>query len=114
MGAIQAMILSITTEHTDTAIRLTVSGEIDMDSAPVLTHAIGSALNTAAGTVLIDLGGTVFCDCAGVRALLDGRRDAVDRRIEYQVVNPTGNPLRVLMLLGLHALLTTSTAVTSG
>ena len=109
MGAIQAMILSITTDHTDTTTRLQVSGEIDMDSVPMLTRAIGSALNAAAGTVEVDLGATVFCDCAGITALLDGRRDALDRAIGYQVINLSGSPLRVLVLLDLHALLTTRT-----
>jgi anti-sigma B factor antagonist len=109
VGAIQAMILSITTDRIDTTTRLNVSGEIDMESVPVLSQAIGSALNAASGTVLIDLDGTVFCDCAGVRALLDGRRHALARQIGYQVINPNGIPLKVLLLLGLHALLTTRT-----
>jgi anti-sigma B factor antagonist len=104
------MILSISTDRIDTTTRLNVTGEIDMESVPVLSHAIGSALDAATGTVLVDLGGAVFCDCAGVTALLDGRRHAVDRQIGYQVVNPHGNPLRVLRILGLHAVLTTSTA----
>jgi anti-anti-sigma factor len=109
VGAIQAMILSITADHIDTTVRLNVSGEIDMDSVPALSRAIGSALS-AAGTVLIDLDATVFCDCAGVSALLDGRRHALARQISYQVINPNGIPLKVLLLLGLHALLTTRTA----
>jgi anti-anti-sigma factor len=103
------MLLVIDTHRTATTVRLDLTGEIDMSSAAQLSRAIAAALDTGAGEVVINLDGTTFCDCAGITALLNGRRDAMARQVGYQVCNANGNPLRVLRALGLHTMLRTST-----
>jgi len=100
------MLLSIGTHRTSTTVRLDLIGEIDLSTAAVLSRAITEALDTGADGVVIDLDGTTFCDCAGITALLNGRRDALARRVSYQVRNANGNPLRVMRALGLHTMLT--------
>ena len=103
------MILSIATNRTAATVRLDVTGEIDIDTVQALSQAIAGAVDADAGGIEINLDATVFCACAGINALLDGRRQAVARRIGFQVINPNGNPLKVLLVLGLYALLTTRT-----
>jgi len=102
------MLLSIGTHRTSTTVRLDLTGEIDMSTAASLSRAITEALDTGAEDVVIDLDGATFCDCAGITALLNGRRDAMARQVGYQVRNANGNPLRVLRALGLHTMLTGS------
>jgi anti-anti-sigma factor len=99
------MLLSIGTHRTPTTVRLDLTGEIDMSTAEGLSRAITAALDTGADDVVINLDRTTFCDCAGVTALLNGRRDALARQVGYQVCNANGNPLRVLRALGLHGML---------
>lgn len=101
------MLLSIGTHRTPTTVRLDLTGEIDMSTAATLTRAITEALDTGADQVVINLDGATFCDCAGITALLNGRRDALERQAGFQVCNANGNPLRVLRALGLHTVLTT-------
>ena len=98
------MLLSIGTHRTDSTVRLDLTGEIDMSTAASLSRAITEALDTGSD-VVINLDGTTFCDCAGITALLNGRRDALARQAGYQVRNAHGNPLRILHALGLHSVL---------
>jgi len=104
------MIFTIATLRTSMVIRLCVTGDIDMSTAGQLGIAINDALGTGAGILLVDLAGTTFCDCAGITALLIGRRDATAHDVAFQVINPTGVTLTVLQISGLHSLLTTRTA----
>ncbi|MGX6607036.1 universal stress protein [Micromonosporaceae bacterium Da 78-11] len=101
-----AVILTIETHRINGAVRLDLRGEIDMDSAPALVQAITDALDAGAGEVVINLQAVTFCDCAGITTLLVGHRDALARRADFRVINPTGSPLRVLVVLDLHTLLT--------
>ena len=103
------MDLSIDIYRTPTTIRLDVAGEIDMSTAAHLAKAITAALRAGAECVIVNLDAATFCDCAGITVLLAGRREATERRINYQVLNANGNPRRVLLALGLHTMLATST-----
>jgi anti-anti-sigma factor len=107
------MLLSIGTHRTTTTVRLDLTGEIDMSTAAKLSRAITEALDSGADDIVIDLDGATFCDCAGITALLNGRREALARQVGYQVRNANGNPLRVLRALGLHSMLTGATSQTS-
>jgi anti-sigma B factor antagonist len=100
---------SIISRRSDEGIRLCVHGELDLGTAGQLNRAIAAALDSDAGSVLVDLGATTFCDCTGVAVLLTGRQAALAGHVGYQVVNPTGVSLKVLRLVGLEKLLTTRT-----
>lgn len=103
------MNFAITVERTPLAIRLCVAGDIDLGTAGRLDYAITDAVDAGVSRLLVDLAATTFCDCAGVSALLEGRRHAVAHDVAYQVINPTGTALAVLRILGLEHLLTTRT-----
>jgi len=103
------MICTIAVLRSPMVIRLCVTGDLDMSTTGQLDLAITHALSTGVSSLLVDLAATTFCDCAGITALLIGRRDANAHDVAFQVVNPTGSTLTVLQISGLYGLLTTRT-----
>jgi anti-anti-sigma factor len=53
----------------DRDVRLSVSGDIDLSSAPMLRDALQRVQETGTGDVAVDLSHTRFCDSAGLHAL---------------------------------------------
>ncbi|MHA6759535.1 STAS domain-containing protein [Streptacidiphilus sp. PAMC 29251] len=53
------------------ATLLTLVGEIDLDSAPELHHAVQECLRAGLRTIDIDLARLTFCDVSGLGAFLD-------------------------------------------
>jgi anti-sigma B factor antagonist len=70
------------------ALRLVVSGELDMSTSSVLAAAISDALANGTKAVSVDLGEVSFLDSSGIRALIDGWRLALRHGVEYRVTNP--------------------------
>lgn len=66
----------------DTAV-LTVRGEIELGTAPMLREALRPVLERQAGPVVVDLCEVSFMDSTGVHVLLDtlGRLEAQNRRL---------------------------------
>jgi anti-anti-sigma factor len=63
-----------------TAVRagsVTVTGEIDMETAPVLREALAEAA-AAPGPLVVDLSAVTFLDSAGVAALFDHVADDLE------------------------------------
>lgn len=86
----------------DGVVRLTPIGEIDLDNAGCLRAAIGDAFSEPRATeVVVDLVQVSFLACAGVSALVDGRRTAASGTKSYAVVNAHGVARKVLILTGL-------------
>jgi anti-sigma B factor antagonist len=80
---------------------LSVSGEIDLASAPLLTEAIDEALHNGALELWIDLTRTGFMDSTGLHVLLTARRrvDELNRRLA--VICPAGPVRRLFDIAGL-------------
>src|SRR5690349_4118681 len=55
---------------------VSVRGELDMDSDPLLQQTLNKALDRAAGGLELDLAGVDFCDCSALNVLLDVRARA--------------------------------------
>ncbi|MEU3523129.1 STAS domain-containing protein [Streptomyces sp. NPDC038707] len=85
--------------------RVSVLGELDLDSARALWPGLVDALAASASGLDLDLGGVAFCDCAGLNLLLELRRRALDqgKTIAVHAVGPAVD--RVLTLIGARALL---------
>ncbi|MFI5761789.1 STAS domain-containing protein [Streptomyces sp. NPDC051563] len=49
---------------------LTVSGEIDLDTAPQLQDAVDAARPGPGRSLLLDMSGVDFCDCSGLTVLM--------------------------------------------
>jgi anti-anti-sigma factor len=54
-------------------LAVTVCGELDLDSDPLLQQALNKALDRAAGGLELDLAAVDFCDCSALNVLLDVR-----------------------------------------
>jgi anti-sigma B factor antagonist len=64
--------------HTDDTMVLHLRGDLDLDTAPVLTTTLDQVLDRPAPCVVIDLSGVEFCDSTGLSAILLGHRRATD------------------------------------
>jgi anti-sigma B factor antagonist len=80
---------------------LSVSGEIDMASAPLLAAAVDGVLSDGALELWIDLSSTGFMDSSGLHVLVDARRRlrALNRR--FAVICPRGGVRRLFEIAGM-------------
>ena len=53
---------------------IALTGEIDLDSAPLLSAALRQCLCDGIRTIDVDLTSVAFCDCGGLNAFLDAAR----------------------------------------
>lgn len=80
-------LLELDTEKTDGYVRLALSGELDISSAPQVEEALGRLESDHPSLLLIDLRNLEFMDSTGLRTVIsadarareDGRRLAVVR-----------------------------------
>jgi len=99
MGAGTPFDLSVT-EEPDTVV-ITVSGELDLATAPQLREACAKAVLGTAGTVRIDVGALTFLDSSGISVLVEAHRD-LDARNASLVLHRVGDRTqRVLDVAGL-------------
>lgn len=78
--------------------RVTVLGELDLDSARSLWPDLFQALADSATGLDLDLTGVGFCDCAGFNLLLDLRRRAVSQS-KTITIDTVGPPVARLLVL---------------
>ncbi|MER5561992.1 STAS domain-containing protein [Streptomyces sp. NPDC002506] len=90
--------IHITTYARGGRVTVVVAGEIDLDTAPQLQHAITNALRRSPAGVDVDLDRVPFCDCTGLNALLDGRRCALGQGKTLVVRNAGAAVTRLLAL----------------
>ncbi|MFI5961003.1 ANTAR domain-containing protein [Streptomyces asoensis] len=77
-----------------------VRGELDLDAAGQLGHALGAALGAAVRGVDLELDGVGFCDCSTLNVLLEMRRQGLeqDKTVVLRTVGPA--VARLLALTG--------------
>jgi len=86
--------------------RVTLAGELDLDTAPHVREAVLACLAEQPTSLCLDLTGVTFCDCAGLSALLRARSAAL-RAGAALVVEGVGPQLaRLLSLIGADGILT--------
>jgi len=71
--------LTIDTVERDCSVVLTVEGELDISTAPLLDEALASALATDAARILVDLDKLGFIDSTGLHVLIKHARDEEHR-----------------------------------
>lgn len=92
-------------ERTDAGVAvLTISGEHDLSTAPLLRRRLDGLLDQGTPTV-VDLSPATFVDSSILGAILDGRRRAAKAAIGFAVVHADGADAvdRVLEVTGLRA-----------
>jgi anti-sigma B factor antagonist len=78
---------------------LVCTGELDMATCDRVTAAVRGALEASPTVVRIDCAQVGFVDSTGIRSLLDARRHADERGVEFQLV-PSREVQRLLDLVG--------------
>jgi anti-sigma B factor antagonist len=79
-------LLAITTAPVGRASLITVSGEVDMHTAPQLRAEIGEVLAERAGPVVLDLTAVTFVGSAGIAILVEAYHEAQQRGRSLAVV----------------------------
>jgi anti-sigma B factor antagonist len=85
----------LSTRDCDGHVVVTLSGELDMLDAGLVTAGLAAAV-ARAPQVIVDLGGLEFIDCSGVTALVRGRKLARHAGGELRLAAPRPPVLLVL------------------
>lgn len=96
--------LAITSHTTDSAIVLTVSGEVDLSNAPVLYTSLSKTLARGLPVVL-DLTGVGFIDSRGLAAILQARHESITSAATRLVTVPSQQVARAFDLAGTDGVL---------
>lgn len=94
--------VSVHVDWVDTAVVLTVTGEVDILSAPQLQEAAELALGNRPGKLVIDLTGVTFLASAGL-AVLAACRQLSGQQTQFRVVAHGPATSRPIELTGLGA-----------
>ncbi|WP_051516096.1 STAS domain-containing protein [Candidatus Blastococcus massiliensis] len=86
-------------------VRLTVAGEVDSSSAPVLSRHLDEALDGPVGQLIVDLCGVSFLDSAGLCVLATAHRRATEQQTTLRVLASSRAVVRPLQITGLWRLL---------
>jgi anti-sigma B factor antagonist len=92
-------------ERTDSGVSLlTISGEHDLSTAPILRRRLEGLLDEGTA-VVVDLSPATFVDSSILGVILDGRRRAATAGIGFAIVHANGTDAvdRVLEVTGLRA-----------
>jgi anti-anti-sigma factor len=95
-------LLEIHAEPRQDAIRVAVSGELDLATVPILAAAL-ERHTVEHERVELDLGGVSFMDSSGIQLLIDATRSAT--RLSREVRIASTEVRRSLGLVGMHDLL---------
>lgn len=88
--------------------RISVRGELDMATVPVLAQVMAMLLDLAPGDSTIDLSGVTFIDAAGLGCLVEHAAQLAAVGAKVRVVDVTPHVHRVFDLVGLGGLLEAS------
>jgi anti-sigma B factor antagonist len=86
-------------------VRMTVSGELDMYTAPKLRSRVMEVLALPLESLTLDLERVTFLDSAGLSALIGAAREAEARGVAFGLVGVPAQARRVMDLTDTRALL---------
>jgi|RhiMethySRZTD1v2_1073278.scaffolds.fasta_scaffold26006_2 anti-anti-sigma factor len=81
--------------------RLTVGGDVDVDTAPRLRQAVADALVRGRRHVAVDMSHVSFLDSTGLTALLTARQDAIAAGGSLQLSGASAAVVRLLEIASL-------------
>ncbi|MGW7072312.1 STAS domain-containing protein [Streptomyces sp. NPDC054855] len=94
--------------------RVTLSGELDFDTAPSVLEAVAACLAKRPTSLCLDLTGISFCDCAGLNSLLTARLSVLQAGVDLLVEGVGAQLARLLSLIGADDVFTTDAIFTEG
>ena len=97
---------SVETHTNGRAITLTVSGELDLLSAPVLEQALGRLTEPDVDLIILDLRGLAFMDSTGLHLLVQAQQRAHDSGRSFALVRAGEQVQRLLDVTGVGDVLT--------
>lgn len=92
--------------------RVTLAGELDLDTAPHVLEAVSACLAKQPMSICLDLTGVSFCDCAGLGALLRARTFVLRAGVDLVVEGIGAQLARLLSLVGADHILAERNAAT--
>lgn len=94
-GSIQHTLSTMSTAHDGVAV-LTVTGAIDLATAPQLRDAVAAAIGTAVRGLVIDLTGVGFLASAGMTVLVETKQQLGEKGFAVVADGPaTARPLKL-------------------
>jgi anti-sigma B factor antagonist len=108
MGGVQPVVepeLRITMDTdprpADAGVVLRVSGEIDIQTSPLLDDHLRRVLAEGASSITVDLGAVTFLDSTGLSVLIAGLKRCQAEAGDLRVVSPRPNVRKVFEVTGL-------------
>ena len=84
----------------DDVLTVTPTGELDLDTVPVLEAAMGYQRELGFGALVVDLSDLTFIDSSGVHLLLRWAHGAAEGQHDFRVIPGTERVQRVLAVTG--------------
>jgi len=97
--------LRLTTARASSEVLVEVDGELDMSTTEAFRTHLRDAIDAGTGDVALDLSAVPFCDSTALDALIDARRNLLERGRRLRVVKPSRAVNRLLWVSGLAELL---------
>ena len=90
-------------DYPDDSVVVTVRGNLDIDSAAVLTTTLDQVLDQPQPRIVVDLSGVEFCDSTGLSAFVVGHRRAGAAGGWVRLAAPSAWLTRLLDTVGLSS-----------
>ena len=95
------MELDIATEHSDDSCVLTLSGEVDVYTAPRLKETLVEQVESGCVRIIVDLDEVGFIDSSGLGVLVGGLRRVKEQDGAIRLVCTRENVLKIFRITGL-------------
>ncbi|GAA1794992.1 STAS domain-containing protein [Planosporangium flavigriseum] len=95
------MDLGITTVADTDPVVVSLTGELDIASAPPLAERIRSLIDAGRTRLVVDLAGLAFCDSTGIGTLVRANNDCLLQGGYLRLAAPSRHVARVLAVVGL-------------
>lgn len=97
--------LNVYRHDRDTRALITLAGEIDLTTAPLVSDALAGCLLDGVRTADVDLTAVTFCDASGLNAFLTAFRLATDAGMVLRLHYPPPTMARIIEITGCGFLL---------
>ncbi|MPY58350.1 STAS domain-containing protein [Streptomyces spongiae] len=92
--------LNVYRHDRDTRALITLAGEIDLATAPLVREALAECLRDGIRSIDVDLTAVTFCDAGGLNAFLMASRLATDAGRTLRLHHPSQSVARVIEITG--------------
>ena len=99
-------VITLSTSSEDGVVTVTVVGEVDTFTAPVLRSSLDTQLEQQPKALVIDLSGVQFLGSAGLAVLVETQKSARSRDVDLRLIATTRAVTRPLEVTGLIDLFT--------